>query len=1624
MKNNNLIFIGLLSLCPTVLSAQNLNIKTDVTGDNIHKIIQKDNKYHALGSASVLYTLSVSDIPETDTIDSDHIISFAYKYEDDKVIEGTWNSDMTISRTITAANPLDYSFYANLKYYRGAFEEYTVTQRNEEDTDDIEVTQKKWNPQHQIVEISNSGINVQVYNNIVEPSFTSKTVYYLMPSNSVDLNVNGYSGGGTWKTLWSDGTIEDNYKFTASSTASSNKVTVTVKNIAPDGETEWASFFKTYDITSYTSASIDVTDPVFKVWESSNQNISWTAKGNGGNKEGWEYIWNNNGVNTVATSIESDLSKINSNKESRKVTLTAINKAPDGTILFSDNSYTFSYDIYSKANYSLEETKTIDIYANETATINNSYSALSGYSDGWSVDFSGSTEFITKNENGVSFTFTPSNPNISSVETKSIIVTLKNNAEGSKNNSWVNESRKYTFRVYPTPNATITCNNEWHTVNGNINDSRTAAFDLSKIKENGIPENCLVGDKMTIPVPSFNGDPSTWSWYVNDEKQSNSDAFVHTYTKDDANSSGQINTFVIKVENKLVNRSSSYLATFTINDKVWKTPEISVESNKTFDIYANEGFTLPNSFIEATGYSTGWNVDYTGDTELISNASQNAGFKFDLNDPSVTSMITKTITQRVINKTSSGRELVWLDNTNTYTFRIFPVPSAEISENTTWITLDGTFVDDVSYTIDQKNESTSKNGVNVLVGDKIEIPVPSFTGDLTNWSWYVNDELQSNTKAFTYTYKNEDASDGGNTKIFNVKVINKLPNRTSSFSANNSTSYIVWKTPSIEMSDDMVETYGGATEGFTLTSKGGFRNGWNTVWTDANGKEFTAADMARLQFDPTETTNYKYNVKVTNTCEGKLRFSESKDVTLTVWPKPKSSLKVLLDKNQTIEYPSNDKTFEVKCFDGDVLRFNYEVAGGYISDGSTWSFEVVDQTKESITNNEKGTSQYTASSKNNSSSKETITLRIKNTYNGIHTTSNKVWYEQLYTIDISSWKRASILKNNIAYTNFIDGEDVEFLVNQNYGYPDGWTYSWTDEKGYIISGQNKNQYKYNAVYSRAIPDNTTLSDTINHTFTLHAVNQIGENIGYDEYLTFPQITIWPTPSVKDVSMSLTNKDINYGSLDETTKIELYSDDNIKLSGKLNGGVLNKNCWKYTLSSSSNEVTVTNDKSFSDSSIMPSSSTGDTDNVYTLTISNKPDKSRTWFSKSYKITAKTWALPIITEEFTDSLNRSWSNGDLVDVYAGGFDANNVNFKIRKTEGNNSGWKYEWIEDGSIKSTNNENWTYIPTTNSAYTDKTFNVHIVNSIGKNVALDETKTYKARIWHKADIAKDFTITDNNQSRVLDATYYSVREGNTLSILCDNEKYGYTGKDKSFKYNWSINGKEASETHTSWSMPVAMGGSNNLEKNVETISIGLKADHYGPYGNVWEGSPYVEKTIKEYNKPHTPTQIKKNGNGTTGTMIAITDLSDADLENYDYYLVFGYETSSGSIVEKAELLQSNPGNVRYDSRFTSAEVNNPSNRFFVYAQWCYNDGTTITSGKRYINSVEEKWDGSDYSGKGGSIQKTRSGFSVTGIEELNNNNDIIAIFSLDGKELNSFTSGINIVKMSDGSCKKVIVKK
>ena len=135
---------------------------------------------------------------------------------------------------------------------------------------------------------------------------------------------------------------------------------------------------------------------------------------------------------------------------------------------------------------------------------------------------------------------------------------------------------------------------------------------------------------------------------------------------------------------------------------------------------------------------------------------------------------------------------------------------------------------------------------------------------------------------------------------------------------------------------------------------------------------------------------------------------------------------------------------------------------------------------------------------------------------------------------------------------------------------------------------------------------------------------------------------------------------------------------------------------------------------------------------------------------------------------------------------------------------------------------------------------------------------------------------------------------------------------------------------------------------------------------------------------------------------------------------------------------QGEAGTVRWYQLPTSARSHS---NYYVYAQWKYTDGATITSGKRYLTpkdgiEVDELWDGSNYDNANLSTRAFIFGSEeataiqdITPVAEYDWDNASTCIYSVNGQRIentNNLERGTYLIEtVSNGkrTIKKVFVK-
>lgn len=354
----------------------------------------------------------------------------------------------------------------------------------------------------------------------------------------------------------------------------------------------------------------------------------------------------------------------------------------------------------------------------------------------------------------------------------------------------------------------------------------------------------------------------------------------------------------------------------------------------------------------------------------------------------------------------------------------------------------------------------------------------------------------------------------------------------------------------------------------------------------------------------------------------------------------------------------------------------------------------------------------------------------------------------------------------------------------------------------------------------------------------------------------------------------------------------------------------------------------------------------------------------------------------------------------------------------------GWEYTWECDGSSGTLSTDSahaFTAEFSGSEGRESQTYKLTVKNSIPgleeeKDIFTGE-KTLPITVWRKAENYTDgadasiLTITDTGNDEIIDNR---IREGRVLRLQVPKAQYGY---HNDWTYSWNVSDENSNETTYTTSLQYS-GESMSSEPN----TIELSFYNMGPNGIAWEKT-VISKPYTVYRKPRTPTSLAQKGNGASRTLIATMAITDDQLKDDEYYLCFGHRETNGAVSLIGEpQLQEGPGQTRFSMQVPQEQWNDMSN-LCVFALWHYADGTWITSGLRFINDVKEDWDGSDYAGKNIYYGTTRGGYT-TSIQEISSlSQDIQSTYNVSGAVRESLQRGLNVVRMTDGTVRKVIVK-
>ena len=865
-----------------------------------------------------------------------------------------------------------------------------------------------------------------------------------------------------------------------------------------------------------------------------------------------------------------------------------------------------------------------------------------------------------------------------------------------------------------------------------------------------------------------------------------------------------------------------------------------------------------------------------------------------------------------------------------------------------------------------------------------------------------------------------------------------------------------------------MKVYSGEDVTFEVTNvSGGYgdttgdeNNGWSYSWSKSVGS-LVECNEQKITDKPTcnEKQEITYTLTAINRHNGNYWDSFTENYTATVYPIPSIEVADTIkftdakNNNQTdirskiLSYPDTKGSFnEYHMIEGDKITIHCNTING--ADGWDYTISLDNNTlnnKDMKWDAKKGTYPYT-----------------------IHASNGKGIVENPYECEISGqfvvYEKPEFVTTKTKIHTF-PGKSATFHAPVTGGDTtqsdtSGWTFDCGD-------GNTKDYIDITAGSAQADPQ----------IYNFHAINKCEGYTRFDNTQSF-ELHVWPTPEVKELTIKLRDKDINtvksikYFDRKETTDknvaIECYDGDILDIAYSIEGGYAAKDgSWTYQgTSETTKAIPYTKDDGYTakyngaDNYVASCKDQESKTTQFTLIFKNIPIELKTdeeaipaneWLDNTYTVTVKTWHKPSINiDQNTDSastvkwkdiydLNKA-DNNKRIDVYAGGKSSNNVAFKVPHSYGNTAsgGWKYSWMKDDAEVATDENAWTFTPTTTGTGDNENIklSVKITNKIDDNYGLDTTLTYPVRIWKKAVFANDYTFVDNNKSA--QTITKGIRENNQCAYSVSTTTNGYT-TGSPYTYVWTLGSGETKSGTSFTSDAQTLTGEQMASKD---LTDRLVLSNNGPYGHVWD-KKIITKSYRDYHKPGTPESITKKGKFTTGTL-AISmpkTLSDDELKSYKYQLVFGYVDDSGNDHDLSGVVeQGGSGDVRW---YQVPQTARGYSNYYVYAQWNYTDGAKVTSGKRYMNPVSgntlhDEWDGSDFTNVNLSTRAYIIGSeeAVTKVESLSEDTDMndnsevpLRIYTLNGQIVDSSikpTSGIYIVEtMANGKkvTKKMIVK-
>ena len=568
------------------------------------------------------------------------------------------------------------------------------------------------------------------------------------------------------------------------------------------------------------------------------------------------------------------------------------------------------------------------------------------------------------------------------------------------------------------------------------------------------------------------GDKWDYSWTSTERTSSKSTIFNHPSITNSGTSEKDVEV-TLKATNYAPDGKTAW-DTFERSwvIKVFPKPNVGTSVNPNKEERPEKKFQKDSwdlAVSTAGGNMEGWKIEWR-DADNGNLLGQNKEYK--LTSTATNRIYTKHVILHVTNNAPNDAQPGnWFEGSYDYYIRFYPVPEVQFANAYPQDVMDGYEATMLIKPVDGM--------------EQLDDYVINY-----DWGAYSN----SNSNVYHYSASNKN-NDNGIKDDISVKCTFGLKDSDAKAGPKQlSHTFTVWPQPKVTVSDNNTTPstpkllYQDGNWDLSVSSSGGYRNGWKYVWKDENGKVIGNNKRYTLLCDNINDEIQEKHIilTVTNELQGDadLWFSQTYDYYAKFYPVP-----IVTFKNG---YPKNIKH-------GDKVALNIMVQ-------DTKGNDVGDAYNLSCSWNPKSEGQeafyeYTGvNPSNNNGVKVSIRADITVELKGMHLPK----YYNLQA-DIMVWPKPVVDFSGISDCVGCGGQSIDFSVVANGGKKDGWSYQWIKNEQRL--DVNTNTYKMNL-------DNAPEDGVVHNEYMVKVVNTCDGEIWLDESFPF-NVTVYPTPRIPE-----------------------------------------------------------------------------------------------------------------------------------------------------------------------------------------------------------------------------------------------------------------------------------------------------------------------------------------------------------------------------------------------------------------------------------------------------------------------------------------------------------------------------